>query len=201
MGEVVFLVVDDEDLVRRSLCQLLKQYGSCEVASSASEASGRLSLRRWDGLLIDVRLGEASGLDVLAAARAGGVDAPALIMTGSIDHDVVNRAAALDARIVSKPCGLPELAPFISAVLSRDAGEPAAAGAERARARWGLTRHESLVLMHAMRGGTREDYLREMGVTANTYKTHVGRILDKTGAESLASLALRVLNEAIRTSR
>jgi two-component system OmpR family response regulator len=198
-GALSFLIVDDEPLVQRALASLLRRYGACSAIPSASDAESQLEEGRlgheWDGLLIDVRLQDGSGLDVLASARRKKIRAPALILSGRIDHDVVNRAAALDARLVSKPCGTSELAPFLGDVLFRKTRDRAFAAVERARHRWSLSDREVDILDHALRARSREQYLALRGMAQNTYKTHVRKLLEKSDYANLSTLAIDLLGE------
>lgn len=193
-GLISFLIVDDEPLVQRALSSVLRRYGACSASVSAAGALSELG-RSWDGLLIDVRLKDGSGLDVLASARRRKIRAPAVVLSGRIDHEIVNRAAALDARLVSKPCGTEELAPFLADVLLRKTNDRAYAAAERARHRWSLSEREVDILDHALRARSREQYLALRGMAQNTYKTHVRKLLEKSDYANLSTLAIDLLGE------
>src|SRR5262245_4669240 len=101
-----FLIVDDNEIVRRALTFLLNRYGDCRAAASATDAEQHVtSGAEWDGFVIDVCLGDGSGLDVLATARRIHAGTPAVVLSGNLDRETVNRAAVLNARFVCKPCG------------------------------------------------------------------------------------------------
>jgi len=193
-GALSFLIVDDEPLVQDALSSVLRRYGACSASLSVEGAERQLG-QAWDGLLIDVRLKDGSGLDVLASARRRKIRAPAVVLSGRIDHEIVNRAAALDARLVSKPCGTEELAPFLSDVLLRKTNDRALASAERARHRWSLSEREVDILGHALRAHSREQYLVGRGMAENTYKTHVRKLLEKSDYANLSALAIDLLGE------
>jgi DNA-binding NarL/FixJ family response regulator len=191
-----FLIVDDNALVRRALSCLLDRYGECSSAISATDAEQWIANGTlWDGFVIDVRLGDGSGLDVLATARRTHARTPAVVLSGNVDRDVVNRAAVLNARFVCKPCGTSELAPFVSDVLVQTTGDRLFAATERARHRWGLSPRETAIVEATLRGRSRDEYIRSSGISVNTFKTHVRRLLEKTDYENLASLAIDLLNE------
>ncbi len=191
-----FLIVDDNDLVRRALTFVLHKYGECRVAASAMDAEQHIASGvDWDGFVIDVRLGDGSGLDVLARARRSHAKTPAVVLSGNLDREVVNRAAVLDARFVCKPCGLEELAPFLSDVLLRTTGDRIYAATERARHRWGLSPREVEIVEAVLRGRSRDEYLEESGITSNTFKTHVRNLLEKADYENLSSLAIDLLSQ------
>lgn len=189
-----FLIVDDNALVRRALECVLDRYGVCHPAVSAATAALELeSGIDWDGFIIDVRLGDGSGLDVLAHARRTFGQTPAIVLTGTLDRTTVNRAALLNARFICKPCGVRELAPFIGDVLTRLTGDRIHAVAERARHRWNLSPRETEIIDATLRGRARDEYIESTGMSVNTYKTHVRKLLEKADYENLASLAIDLL--------
>ena len=191
-----FLIVDDNQLVRRALMCVLNRYGECRMAASASDAERHISSgREWDGFVIDVRLEDGSGLDVLATARRVYTDTPAVVLSGNLDRNTINRAAALNARFLCKPCGTEELAPFLSDVLARSTGDRIFAATERARHRWGLSPREAEIVEATLRGRARDEYVEATGMSVNTFKTHVRKLLEKADYQNLASLAIDLLNE------
>ena len=191
-----FLIVDDNDLVRRALTYVLRKYGDCRAAASVMDAEEHIASGvEWDGFVIDVKLGDGSGLDVLETARRFHARTPAVILSGDLDRDAVNRAAVLDARFVCKPCGTEELAPFLSDVVMRTTGDRIFAALERARHRRGLSPREVSIVEAALRGRSRDEYLDGSGISANTFKTHVRKLLEKADYENLSSLAIDLLSQ------
>jgi DNA-binding NarL/FixJ family response regulator len=150
----------------------------------------------WDGFVIDVRLGDGSGLDVLATARRTYAHTPAVVLSGSLDRAAVNRAAVLNARFVCKPCGTEELAPFLSDVLTRATGDRIYAATEWARHRWGLSPREAEIVEATLRGRGRDEYVETAGMSVNTFKTHVRKLLEKADYENLSSLAIDLLSQS-----
>ncbi len=194
-----FLIADDNELVRRALTCVLVRYGDCRAVHSASDAREEIARGdgiKWHGFVLDVGLGDGSGLDVLESARRMHADTPALIMSGRLDRAVVNRAAILNARFVCKPCGTSELAPFVADVIHRTTGDRIYAATERARHRWALSPREVEIVDATLRGRHRDDYLRTSGMSANTFKTHVRKLLEKADYENLASLAIDLLGQS-----
>lgn len=191
------LIVEDNALVRRALESVLHRYGVCRSVGSAVDAEHLVtSGASWDGFVIDVWLGDGSGLDVLKSARRTHKTTPAIILSGRLERDVVNRAATLDARFVCKPCGTSELAPFVSDVLARTTGDRVYAATERARHLWRLSPREAEILEFALRGRPREEYVDMAGISVNTYKTHVRKLLDKADYSNLSSLAIDLLAQS-----
>lgn len=191
-----FLIVDDNPVVARALVRMLDRYGVCQSAVSASDAEHYIaSGRAWDGLVIDIHLGDGSGLDVLASARQIHAQTPALVLSGTLDRESVNRAAMLNARFICKPCGTSELAPFVSDVLARTTRDRVYVATERARHRWALSPREAEIVNATLRGRPRDEYVASSGMSINTYKTHVRKLLEKADYENLATLAVDLLGE------
>jgi two-component system, cell cycle response regulator CtrA len=87
---------------------------------SKDEALDNMRSFQFDAVLLDLRLNEESGLDVLAAAREMGVEYPILILSGDLETDTkvdALRAGADD--YVTKPFKIEELAARILAVVRR----------------------------------------------------------------------------------
>ena len=68
-GEATILVVDDEKVVRGWLKQFLKPYGEIVVAESMTVALGILAHQAFDLVLVDLRLGDGSGDDLVESIR------------------------------------------------------------------------------------------------------------------------------------
>lgn len=84
------MVDDDEDdfLLTRDLLEGARSRFELDWVATYEEALDVISRREHDVYLLDYRLGERSGLDLLREARAGGCTRPMIIMTGQGDHEV-----------------------------------------------------------------------------------------------------------------
>src|SRR6201987_1802164 len=105
------LVVDDERLVRWSLRQKIEEWGYEVVEAAAGEAGLRLAQHESpDLILLDVRLPDLNGLQVLEQLKKNG-DARAVIMiTADPQLDDVKSALKLGAYdFVGKPLDFDEL--------------------------------------------------------------------------------------------
>src|SRR4051812_22662287 len=99
------LIVDDERLVRWSLRQKCEEWGFMVIEADAGEPALRLIERESpDLVLLDVRLPDLSGMEVLDQLKKGR-DAPAVIMiTADPQLDDVKAAIKLGAvDFVGKP--------------------------------------------------------------------------------------------------
>lgn len=79
------LVIDDEPVVRMLACQTLRQAGyTCLEADSALAALEQLQSdpQRLDGMVVDIRLPDMSGLNLVRLARIQRPGTPALFISG-----------------------------------------------------------------------------------------------------------------------
>jgi len=129
----------------------------------------------WSGAIVDLRLEDGSGFDLLEtlSARPRRQRIPTVVLTGMGDRASINRAAALRARFLCKPITRTELRPFLDEAQAHyEAEQPL----ETACARLGLTdRERDIVRAHAA-GVKRQDYASRAGISINTYKTHVRNV-------------------------
>lgn len=200
-----FLVVDDEPLILRALSRRLSAHAPTVTAGSAGEALAHLSdaSRCWLGFLFDIRLGEDSGLAVLAAARRVHGEVPALVLTAHRHEEYINTAFRLGAQYACKPIDRGGLLHFVArAFIERRTGRAevrrALAGAHE---RHGLSSTEVDLLTTLVAGGTRSDFAARRGLSDNTARHHVRSLLAKTGARSAEALASEVLRASLGLGR
>ncbi len=99
------LIVDDEPNIGRSLKLILEREGYT-VSLCASVGEGRAYPHRADVYLLDVRLPDGSGIDLLRALREAGNDAPAVMISGhGTIADAVEAVHAGAFDFLEKPLG------------------------------------------------------------------------------------------------
>jgi len=77
------LIVEDEPYVRDSLADLLRARGyEVDLAAGPGDALEALRRRPVDAVLTDLRLGAASGLDLIRGMRGEGSPIPVVVLTG-----------------------------------------------------------------------------------------------------------------------
>ncbi len=98
------LIVEDDPDVLAAL-RFMAETRRYDVASGASaqDALDIAADRRLDCLIIDQKLPDRPGVDLLAMLRARGVRAPAILITTAPSPDLRRRAAIMGAPIVEKP--------------------------------------------------------------------------------------------------
>lgn len=119
----VLLVEDDKFMAQMIAALLVKKNFKVTTAHNSEDALENLKSYQFDAVLLDLRLNEASGLDVLAAAREMGVEYPILILSGDLDTDTKVRALSAGADdYITKPFKIEELSARILAVVRRTNG-------------------------------------------------------------------------------
>jgi len=118
---VRILVVDDDALVRRSLCEVLSFEGyACSSAEEGAEALKRLKEIPYDILISDMKMPRMSGLDLLRAVKTQfpGVNVIMVTGFGSIDTAVAAmRLGAVD--YITKPIIDDEIKMVISRIAEK----------------------------------------------------------------------------------
>jgi DNA-binding NtrC family response regulator len=127
------LVVDDDLTFRLSTAELLRQDGHQVVAAgSSSEALAILAERKFDLILLDLRMPGVDGLGLTEALRKWGEGTPILMISGFGTVDAAVQALQLGADdFLTKPVEPDVLAARVASLLERRPRAAAAAGAPR----------------------------------------------------------------------
>jgi two-component system, NtrC family, response regulator AtoC len=110
MGLRVLLVDDEEDIVE-VIQDRLEAYGfSVTIARTGLEALKRLSVEKFDGIFLDVKMPEMGGIEALVEIRKTDKQIPIIIVTASSTRDAAIEAIAKGANeYVLKPFEWQEL--------------------------------------------------------------------------------------------
>lgn len=105
LARVSVLVVDDEPGMRNFMARILgPQCRRIELASSAAEATDWLAAARFDVIVLDNILGDARGLDWLAAQRARAILPPVILISAFADLEIAIEALQAGAAdLILKP--------------------------------------------------------------------------------------------------
>jgi DNA-binding response OmpR family regulator len=121
MGKTKILVIDDE----REICEVTKRFLSkknylCFTATSQDEALALVNKEHPSLALLDIRLGEVSGMDVLQKIKEIDRKIKVIMVTGLADEESIRQAKSLGADdFVSKPFTASYLHKLLSQKLSR----------------------------------------------------------------------------------
>lgn len=152
------------------------------VASTAAEAETLVARRRPDVLLVDYRLRDAPGTELVRTLRQAGWTMPVLMMTATAREGLNETAVEAGAQgVVVKRPDPQELLSAIRRVAT-GARIYEAAHPRRTAGRAGLSPREREVLGLAAAGNSTKQISLQLGVSAETVKTLLSRIYQKLGA-------------------
>ena len=206
-------LLDDHEVVRRGLADLLTASGDIEVVGEsglAQEAARRIPALRPDVAILDARLPDGNGIDVCRDIRALDSSIKGLILTSYEDDE------ALFAAIMAGAAGyvLKQIrgTDLVDAVRRVSAGQslldPAIttrvlerirSGVEQPRELKSLTDQERRILEYVAEGLTNREIAGKMFLAEKTVKNYVSSMLAKLGLErrtQAAGLATRLLGKA-----
>ena len=186
-------IVDDHPLVGQGVASLLANEPDMDVigiGASLSDATDFLAAPAPpDVMLLDVKLGTESGLDLLPRTR----DAHTAIVVLTA-HDFGPYLAA--AHRLGAAGFVVKSAPFATLV---DAIRRVAAGGlafdRRPQAEVSLTPRERSVVTHLLDGRTNDEIASALGITTRTVEAHLARLFERLGIGSRTELATRALRE------
>lgn len=207
----VFLL-DDHEVVRTGLRELLQRDGDIEVvgeSASAAEAVRRIPALRPDVAVLDARLPDGNGIDVCREIRSVDPSIKGLILTSYEDDE------ALFAAIMAGAAGyvLKQIRgnDLVDAVRRVWAGQslldPAVTqrvlerirnGVEEPHELRSLTEQERRILAYVAEGLTNREIAGKMFLAEKTVKNYVSSLLAKLGLErrtQAAVLATRLLGD------
>lgn len=191
-------VVDDDEGVRNSLRFLLKSVGlTTRTLDSASEFLDTYKPSQPGCLVLDVRMPGMSGLELQQQLNLRGAVIPVIFITGHGDIPMAVEAMQQGAfDFLQKPFRDQDLIDRIQRALERDARNRAALD-QHARIRErldSLTPREREVLALMTRGKPNKIMAAELGVSQRTVEIHRARVMEKSGATSLAQLVRMVMD-------
>lgn len=81
------LVVDDDDIIRDTLFELLSEEYLCQTAETAERAFARLEADSYDVVLTDISMPGLSGLELLGHLTQKFPNTPVIMISGIGDED------------------------------------------------------------------------------------------------------------------
>ncbi len=207
MKPISLVLVEDHALCRSGLTELLHGRGGMEVVGATGEpgkVAAMLREQQPDVMVLDLRLGETSGLSLLRTLRADGFQVPAVILTMSMAEDDLSAALRAGVRgyllkdmepddviesIGRAARGELVVAPVLAIKLAKmwqsqqtDALKPDLVAS--------LTEREREVLEHVARGMSNKVIAQALSISHNTVKLHVRHIMAKLDLNSRVEAAV-----------
>lgn len=199
----VFLL-DDHEIVRRGLRELLAESGDIEVVAEsglAMEATRRIPAIRPDVAVLDARLPDGSGIDVCREIRARDASIKAIILTSYDDAEALFAAIMAGASgYVLKQVRGTDLADAIRRVAAgQSLLDPAMTGEVLRRLREppredkrlaSLTSQERRILTLIADGLTNREIAERMFIAEKTVKNYASNMFAKLGVQRRTQAAV-----------
>lgn len=202
------LVADDDPLTLSGIELLLASSNFQVVATARSgmEVLDSLGAARPELLILDIRMPERSGLDVLRTLRGRGDTRPIVLLTGSINDQSAKEAMDLGVNgLVIKSTAPRDLLICLDAVMQgrrwfdQDVMQRAmelAGGPARSDPLEGLSPRERGIAALVQRGLRNKEIADELGLTEGTVKVHLHKIFEKLDLRSRTDLILLARGES-----
>ncbi len=194
------LTVDDHPLLQEGIAAMIRSQPDMELVGEAR--NGRDAVQRFretmpDVTLMDLRLPDMNGIDVMIAIRGEFPEARIVVLTTFEGDAEIHRALAAGARgYLLKSMPPRELLEGIRQVHAGKKRIPAEIAARLAEhlSDEALTAREVEVLRQVASGNRNRDIAERLFISEETVKVHVKHIMDKLGAHDrteAVSIAIR----------
>ena len=198
-------LVDDHELVRRGIAELLSAEPDMEViaeAATVAQAQSRVAATKPDVVLLDVRLPDGSGIDVCRNIRQAAPQTRCLMLTAYDDEDALYAAVLAGAagyvlkdirgtRLVEAirrvAAGHSLLNPTIKNMVTQRMQAASSEGDPRLDE---LTDREHQVLNLIAEGLTNREIGQRLNLAEKTVKNYVSSVLSKLGLQRRTQAAV-----------
>lgn len=203
------MIVDDHDVARLGLSELLEGDGHSVVASVCDGRAAMAALESdatIEVILLDVRMPREDGLDVLETIRSYNATIPIIMFSANDNPTYVARSAALGANEFLLKFDLPGSICDTIKTLTEGGSLTKHSRIEGIRrllqeeitvdqlpAELPLTTREAQVLRHVAFGLSNKEVARSLSISVETVKEHVQNILRKINATDRTDAAVRAV--------
>ena len=186
------LVIDDDDAVRLSICELLDSVGIDAIGfGSTRELLETDVLDRPGCMILDVRMPGLSGLDFQSHLNANGIPTSIIFLTGHGDIPMTVQAMKAGAvEFLTKPVRDQTLLDAVNKAIAEDLSkrENAQTSRENVTLFATLTPRERQVMQAVVQGALNKQIAYDLGITEVTVKLHRSSVMKKMRAPFVTHL-------------
>ena len=204
------LVVDDHEIVRAGLKQLLaesKEFTVAGEAGSGVDAVKRVNDFDCDAVLLDISMPDINGIDILKEIKRRKPALPVLILTMHPEEDyAINVMRAGASGYLQKDCSPDDLISalrtiasgrrFFSTALLNQLAADGGADAQDPRHSH-LSEREFQIFCRLAKGQTVSEIAEELLLSGKTINTYRIRILDKMGLKTNSDLTYYAIKHGV----
>ena len=195
-GPIRVAIVDDHPVVRDGMAALLREYPGLEIAGTAASldlAEPLLDPALVDVLLLDIRLGQDTGFQLLERHRDPARRPAVVVLTAFAQAEYAAAAHRLGAAaLVLKTAPMPEL---VAAIRAAALGESAGVAPGPRATDPTLTTREQEIIRLVVEGRSNDEIGAGLAIATKTVEGHLGRVFERLGIESRAALSARAVAE------
>ena len=184
-------IVDDEELVRNTLVAVLQraQY-DVQAFPSGVEFLKALPELNPGCVILDVRMPQMSGLDVLEILKQNHPEMPVIMMSGFADVSMAVKAMQSGASsFVEKPFNAKDVLDTLESVLQTSSSNTkTVTNADIDALFSNLSKREAEVLSLLVQGKQNKVVARELDISPRTVEVHRARIMQRLEVTSFAEL-------------
>ncbi|MBK9346635.1 MAG: response regulator transcription factor [Burkholderiaceae bacterium] len=194
-------VVDDDEAVRDSLQWLLEGKGyRVRCFDSAESFLSRYDPREVACLIVDIRMGGMTGLELQSRLIEGRSPLPIVFITGHGDVPMAvdtMKKGAMD--FIQKPFKEDQLVGLVERMLeqAKDAFAEYQLSVDRDALLSKLTLRESQVMERIVAGRLNKQIADDLGISIKTVEAHRANIMEKLSANTVADLLKIALGQAV----
>jgi len=206
------VIIDDHALFRNGLQQLLtsRDINVVGMSGNPTEAIDLINLTEPDVVLLDLRMKELTGLEVLVKIKDVMPTQCVVILTTSVEEDDLMEALRLGAMgyllkdmevdvlvqlLQQAKEGETVVAPDLTSLLARAVVSKDNKPGPSATDTYQLTPREMDILRHIAQGQSNKDIAAALGIVDGTVKLHVRAVLKKLKVQSRVQAAVLAISE------
>ena len=214
MSEISVVIIDDHTLFRTGLHELLthRNLTVSGMTGQPTEALDLILKVSPDIVLLDLRMREMGGLEVLKKVRDALPDQCVVILTTSVEETDLLEALKLGAsgyllkdmepdnfvKLLHKALsGETVVAPDLTGLLARAAVSREDKSPAVVVNAYKLTPREMDILCHIAKGQSNKDIASELGIADGTVKLHVRAVMKKLNVQSRVQAAVLAVSEGL----
>ena len=202
-AKIRVLIADDHQVVRQGIRVNLKQAYDMSVVAEASDGVEALALinkHSPDVVLLDLRMPQMDGLDVIATVNAAGLPSKVIIMTTfETEVDVLRSVKAGARGYLPKDSSREEILDAIRHVKAGNTYLPArivqkvAEGLRKPE----ISQRELEVIHEVAAGKSNKEIGVQLLIAEGTVKTHVKSLLEKLGSVNRTAAVKEAVNRGL----
>jgi two-component system invasion response regulator UvrY len=204
------LLVDDHELIRRGLQQLLMESFpgvTCAQASTATEARSLMATHTWNLVVLDINLPDQNGLEFLAEIKRTHPSSAVLVLSAFSEEEFAVRSfrsgadgfltkASLADEMLTAVRRLTEGGKYVTASIAETLAS-ALGGLLPSEPHLLLSRRELEVLRKVAAGKSIKEIAGELNLSEKTISTYRSRISEKLGITTNVALARYALRHQL----